>query len=68
MKDRIEIEDIKRIHLNKGDVLKVKVGDIPAKNCELFHKMLSDIFPNNEVLVVNSDIEFEIIEGGKDNV
>lgn len=69
MKDKIEIEDIKRIHLNKGDVLKVKVdNNTSSRDCGVLYEMLSNIFPNNKILIVTGNIEFEVVEGGNDNV
>lgn len=69
METEFKIEDIKRIHLNKDDVLKVKVNEhAPASICREMHEMLSSIFPNNKILIVNGNVEFEIIDGGSENV
>lgn len=64
-----KIEDIKRIHLNKNDVLKITVKEgMSADSCRALHKMLSDMFPDNKILTITKGVEFEIIEGGNDNV
>lgn len=58
----IEIEDVKRLHLNPGDVLVVKLPR--GGNYATAHDQLQELFPGNKVLIVHPDVEFEVLDQG----
>ena len=62
----MKIEDIKKITLDEGDVLAVKIPDgYDNKALTAIRESLREIFPNNKSIVYTDDIEFQKISGGK---
>lgn len=58
----IELEDVKRLHVNPGDVLVVKLPR--GRDLHDVHDVLQEMFPNNKVLIVQPDVEFEVVDQG----
>jgi hypothetical protein len=56
----IEIEDVKRLHLNPGDVLVVKLSQ--SADLGYVRDILKRIFPDNEVLLADQDVELTVVE------
>jgi hypothetical protein len=56
----IEIEDVKRLHLNPGDVLVVKLSQ--SADHGYARDILKRIFPDNEVLLADQDVELTVVE------
>lgn len=60
----IEIEDLKRVCLDPGDTLLVRISPswkIPDETIAKIKRILGDAFPDNEVLVLTLDAELAIV-------
>ena len=56
---KIDIKEISKINLEKGDVLVIKCKkSVPFE----FDRMVSEIFPNNKVIIARLTDEFSIIK------
>lgn len=63
----MEIEEIKKIKLNKGGVLAVRLpDDIDIDQVNNVRKVLESIFPDNKVTVYCGEVEFTNIGPDKD--
>lgn len=63
---KIEIEELKKIKLNKGDIILITLPKNDDLDIAMELQIMEKIFPNNKILVKNKEVDFEIIEG-KDN-
>ena len=60
---KIEIEDLKKFNLEKGDVLVVSYNDeIASDVLGSTMKIMEEIFPNNQILFKTTTIDLEIIK------
>jgi hypothetical protein len=59
----IEIEDVKRLVLNEGDTLVVRLP--PGGDYHAAHDTLKAMFPNNNVLILARSVELEVVEATK---
>ena len=60
---KIEIEDLKKVKLNEGDILIVTMDMDITSNDDRDEtlKILKDIFPKNEILSKPKEIELSVI-------
>lgn len=57
----IEIEELKRVTLNKGDTLIAQIKySIPRKHFNTIRKKLELAFPNNTVLVITDEVKLSV--------
>lgn len=60
----IEIENIRRVALNPGDVLTVTVkGRIVEEQRAKIHRAMETLFPSNGVVVLDDSVSIEVISG-----
>lgn len=55
---KIDIENIKKISLQKNDVLVVKVPKEYEKNIEYFKSNLTEMFPKNKCIIHMGEFDF----------
>lgn len=60
---KIEIEELKKVKLNKGDVIIITLPKNDDLDIAMELQIMEKIFPNNKVLIKNKEVDFEIIEG-----
>ena len=62
-KQELKIEDLQRVRLAPGDVLVVRYeGCIPSRMEMYLQGYLRGLFPNNEILVLDGNVELSVIE------
>lgn len=63
MSKSIDIEDIKRVHLNPGDVLVIQVDKpISSATHKRIKELLHDVWPDNKAVVLDAGIDLEVVE------
>lgn len=62
----MDIEEIRKIVLNEGDVLVVNVSqDKKSEYRNGIFKQIKTVFPNNIVMVTSDSLEFSIVKKGE---
>jgi hypothetical protein len=63
--DHLEIKDLERVNLQPGDVLIVRIGEDWGKQfIDVATKRLTELFPNNRVLLLGPDVTLEVVNDG----
>lgn len=58
----IEIKDLQRVRLAKGDVLAVRLKQwVHPEELERMNSYLKAFFPDNDILVMNRDVDLAVI-------
>lgn len=62
-KNRYHIKDVKKISLEPGDIVMVKLNiAISQEQLDGMHKMLKHLFPDNKVIVTPDGVDLEVIK------
>jgi hypothetical protein len=61
MTDDITLEDVKRLRLNPGDVLVVRMDCMNVEHIQTVQRHLQGAFPNNQCILLNRNTEIESI-------
>ena len=61
----MEIEDIKKINLNEGDVLIIRLPPSEGKFHKHYANVFKSIFPAHNIIVTRSDVEIDIVSESK---
>jgi hypothetical protein len=60
------IKEIEKISLGPDDVLAVRVGETASEyDIETIQVTMKEIFPNNKVLLIKGDVQFQAIVAEK---
>lgn len=60
--DELTIADVRRLRLNPGDTLVLRVRDLTPDVAEHCVEMLRSTFPDNRALVLDPDADIGVVE------
>ncbi len=67
--NELKIEDLKKVKLDKDDVLVLCLKEMISENASnRIKKIISSVFPNNKLLILDGDSELKVVKDLKGSI